>query len=62
MVEGIEGRRVFVSNGPLLRVRQTRVPGHIFKAQADRCSFRMDTALDCRDPFRRLRSSRTVAW
>jgi len=54
--KGLKAGRVFVSNGPLLRVRANgELPGHIFKAQAGQAlNLRMNTALDCRDPVSSL--------
>jgi hypothetical protein len=49
--EGLKAGRVFVSNGPLLRVRANgEFPGHIFKkAAGETLELRLEAALDSRD-------------
>jgi hypothetical protein len=46
---------VFVSNGPLLRVRANgRFPGHVFRTKSDSLSVRLDGKLDSADPIDRV--------
>ncbi len=53
--EGLKAGRVFVSNGPLLRVRANgQLPGHVFKSDQDFMFIELRGKLDGNDPIERV--------
>ncbi|MBI1177054.1 hypothetical protein GC207_06395 [bacterium] len=52
---GLKAGRVFVSNGPLLRVKANREwPGHVFKSPGKSLEVELSGKLDSRDPIDRI--------
>ena len=52
---GLRAGRVFVSNGPLLRVKANgQLPGHVFRTDQESLDVRLETRLDSPDPIERL--------
>ncbi|MSU34239.1 MAG: hypothetical protein EXS36_03840 [Pedosphaera sp.] len=52
---GLKAGRVFVSNGPLLRVKADgQLPGHVFKSETGLIELTLDGQLDSRDPIERV--------
>jgi hypothetical protein len=53
--EGMKAGRVFVSNGPLLRVRASgQLPGHVFKSDEDFMYLELRGKVDSNDPIERV--------
>ena len=53
--EGMKAGRVFVSNGPLLRVRANgQLPGHVFRTDKDFINIELLGAVDSNDPIDRI--------
>ena len=53
--EGLKAGRVFVSNGPLLRVRANgQLPGHVFKSNQEFMFIELRGRLDSNDPIERV--------
>ena len=51
---GVKAGRLFVSNGPLLRVKvNSQLPGHVFKSDAGSLDLTIEGQLDSRDPIDR---------
>lgn len=52
---GLKAGRVFVSNGPLLRLKANgQLPGHVFQANQATLDLTIDGQLDSRDPIARI--------